>query len=509
MTEAVTPRKRHRSSYMRSYRARQTALRSADGLLPFQQEFVQSITRTRNPPAVSVLSTPRAQGKSWLCGRLIARSITPGNELFEEGVENILVSSSTSQARIVLEFCRDSIGESGDYRWRNDGVLHLASRARVRIVSSDARRALGLGASVRLIICDEPAAWAPTSGRRLWDAMLTSLGKRRTQIAAVGTLAPGATTGPASWWHDLVKAGSGAGRHVSLIQADPEKWESFEEVKRVNPVSMINNYLLQALKREHEEALQSERSARTFKAYRLNLPVDATTEAQPLVTASEWERVCARPVPEIEGKPVIGLDLGGTRSWSSGSAIWPSGRIESWALAPGTPSLSDQEKEDQAAPDSYFELVRSRGLAVDEGRAVPSIERLLSRIWPWNPVCIVCDPYRSAELHQVVGGRVRIIERARSGGETISNVQNLRSLLLDTQSGVVPEARALLGAAWAQTNLLIDHAGITKVVKIDQRRSRDDAAQGVLLAAGERARRPAPVELRGAVIDRQGTVTWL
>ena len=31
----------------------------------------------------------------------------------------------------------------------------------------------------------------------------------------------------------------------------------------------------------------------------------------------------------------------------------------------------------------------------------------------------------------------------------------------------------------------------------------------LLLAAGEQARRPAPVELRGAVIDRQGNVTWL
>ena len=510
MTEAVTPRKRHRSSYMREYRARQTALRSADGLLPFQQEFVQSITRDRNPPAVSVLSTPRAQGKSWLCGRLIARSITPGNELFEPGVENILVSSSTNQARIVLEFARAALGESNGYRWRNDGVVHLASRARVRIVSSDARRALGLGASVRLIICDEPAAWAPTSGRRLWDAMLTSLGKRRTQIAAVGTLAPGATTGPASWWHDLVKAGSGAGRHVSLIQADPEKWESFEEVKRVNPVSMINNYLLQALKREHEEALQSERSARTFKAYRLNLPVDATTEAQPLVTASEWERVCARPVPEIEGKPVIGLDLGGSRSWSAATAIWPSGRVEAWAIAPGVPSLSDQERDDQTPEGTYLQLVQTGGLAVDEGRAVPSIERLLARIWNWNPTSIICDNYRAPELYEAVSGRgVRVIERARSGGEATSNIQALRSLLLDTQAGVTESSRALLGAAWSQTNLVISNEGIAKVTKIDARRSREDAAAALLLAAGEQARRPAPVEFRGAVISKSGVVTWL
>ena len=70
-------------------------------------------------------------------------------------------------------------------------------------------------------------------------------------------------------------------------------------------------------------------------------------------------------------------------------------------------------------------------------------------------------------------------------------------------------SRALLGAAWAQTNLIISNEGMVKVTKLDQRRSRDDAAMALLLAAGERARRPPPTELRGAVIDRQGKVTWL
>ena len=70
-------------------------------------------------------------------------------------------------------------------------------------------------------------------------------------------------------------------------------------------------------------------------------------------------------------------------------------------------------------------------------------------------------------------------------------------------------SRALLGAAWSQTNLVISNEGMAKVTKIDERRSRDDAAQGLLLVAGELARRPAPVELRGAVISKSGEVTWL
>ena len=495
------------AAYMREYRARQ-AVRAEGGLMPFQRAFVEAVCRKEHPVDIAALSVPRANGKSFLCGKMVARSLTPGDLLFEPAVENILVAASRPQAGIVLEFARAALGESAAYRWRIDGVEHLESRTRVRIVSSDARRALGLGANVRIVIADEPGAWSPTAGRRLWDAITTALGKRKMTVVAVGTLAPAPLTGPASFWPSFVASGSGDGRHVALIQADPEKWESFDEVLRCNPVSMINPHLRRTLEREHKVALESDRAARTFKNYRLNIPGESTG-SQPLVTAAEWARVCAREVPECEGKPIVGVDLGGSRSWSAAAAIWPSGRIESWAIAPGKPSLADQEREDQVHEGSYAELIRSGGLSVDEGQHVPSIELLLARIWAFEPLCIVCDNYRAPELHQIVSGRVRVIERARSGGEATSNVQALRALLLDSQAGVSEAGRALLGAGWAQTNLVIGNDGVTKVTKIDARRSRDDSAIALLLAAGELARRPAPVELRGAVISKAGEVTWI
>ena len=215
MREGVAQiRKRNRTAYMREFRARRAVIRDKGGLLPFQSAFVAAVCRKERPPEIAGLSCPRANGKSWLAGALVARSLTPGDPLFEAGVENILVSSSTNQARIVLEFARSALGESDGYRWRNDGVLHLESRARVRIVSSDARRALGLGANVRLIIADEPGAWSPIQGRRLFDAMLTSLGKRKTQIIVVGTLAPAPLTGPASFWPQFISAGRRALRSM-------------------------------------------------------------------------------------------------------------------------------------------------------------------------------------------------------------------------------------------------------------------------------------------------------
>ena len=497
--------KEYSRSKQRDHRAKQSILKG--GLLPFQAAFVAAITRQNRPPSIAALSCPRGNGKSWLAGKLIARSVTPGDPLFEPGVENILVAASTSQARIVLEFARSALGEADGYSLSKDALTHLESRARVRVISSDAKRALGLGAHVRLIICDEPAAWAPTAGRRLWDAMQTSLGKRRTTIVAIGTLAPAPLAGPGAWWPDFIKEGSGTGRHVVLLQADPEKWESFDEVLRVNPVSSINPYLKQALEREHKVALESDRAARTFRQYRLNLPGDPV-DSQPLISSPEWERVCARPVPACEGAPIIGVDLGGSRSWSAAAAIYPSGRIEAWALAPGVPSLAEQEKEDQVPDSTYSELVTAGGLSVDAGRAVPDVGRLLSRIWALEPSCIVCDSYRVQELHKAVQGRVRVIDRGKGGSESTSNIQSLRSLLLDSESGVTEASRVLLAAAFAQTTLKIGEGGETKVGKLSQRRSRDDAAAALLLAAGEQARRPVPVESRVAFISKGGAVTW-
>ena len=347
----------------------------------------------------------------------------------------------------------------------------------------------------------------PRLGCRLWNAITTALGKRKMTVVAVGTLAPAPLKGPGSWWPSFIASGTGDGRLVSLLQADPDSWRDFQEVLRVNPVAAINPYLRRTLEREHKAAIQSERAARTFRQFRLNLPGDPV-DSQPLVTAVEWERVTARPVPAREGRPTIGVDLGGSRSWSAAAAVWASGRIESWAIAPGVPTLAEQEREDQVAEGSYSELVRSGGLAVDAGRAVPSIERLLSPIWPWEPAAVVADPYRSAELQVVVAGRVRIIERARGGGESTSNVHSLRALLLDSPAGVAEESRELLGSAFEQTALTVDSAGLTKVSKARAKRSREDAAAALLLAAGEMARRPVSVPLRVAFIARDRSVTW-
>ena len=267
-------------------------------------------------------------------------------------------------------------------RWSNDGAIHVETRARIKIISSDHRRSLGLGAHARWLFCEEPSAWSPQAGRRLFDSMKTALGKRHCQIVLCGTLAPAPLTG---WWPELIQAGSGAGVHLELLQADENKWRDWDECLRVNPAHLVNPFLEKTLRREFEDALKSERAAIPFRQYRLNLPGGESTGEQPVLTPEELSRVYSRQVPERSGQPVIGVDLGGGRSFSAAAAVWPNGRVEVWCLAAGDVSLEEAARLDQLPEDAYTSLAKSGGLVVDFARAVPSPEHLLARIWAWSP----------------------------------------------------------------------------------------------------------------------------
>ena len=56
-----------------------------------------------------------------------------------------------------------------------------------------------------------------------------------------------------------------------------------------------------------------------------------------LLTTDDWRAALARDVPDAEGRPVVGVDLGGGRAWSAATACYPSGRTEAIAVAPGIP----------------------------------------------------------------------------------------------------------------------------------------------------------------------------
>ena len=251
---------------------------------------------------------------------------------------------------------------------------------------------------------------------------------------------------------------------MQTIQADPEKWDSFDECLRVNPATAVNPHLEEVLRREHASALKSERAAIPYRQYRLNLPGGESTDSQPLISEAEWARIAVRECPPRSGRPVASVDLGGGRSWSACCCWWPeAGRIEVWCQAAGDRSLEAMEAEDQQPEGLYRSMAREGGLSISAGRAVPDVGELLERLWPLEPTILLCDSYRADELRAVVAGRVPVKERARGGGETVGNIAALRAKLLDFGAGVAPESRGILAHGFKETAMTINANGEVRV----------------------------------------------
>ena len=356
--------------------------------LAFQRRFIDAATKP--DVDIAALSTPRAQGKSWVAGRLIAKSLTPRTSLFVDGAENCLVSGSFDQARIAFRFARQLLGEN-DYRFQDSAqriaITHTKSGTRLRVLSSDPKRALGI-VGARVVIGDEPGSWNTLAGESMYDALITSIGKNKMSLILMGTIAPALAE---SWWPRLIADGSNEGTHITLLQGDSETWDDWRTIAKCNPLVRVNALLARTLKRELKEAKRDPRLQARFKSYRLNLPTSDSSTI--LLTVKEWDRVLARPVPKPEGRPTIGLDIGSERSWSCGVGIYPNGYVAAVGLAPGIPDLGKQEQRDLVPSGTYRELASNGSLLVAEGKQVPEVGQLIERILVWRPILIVCDRF--------------------------------------------------------------------------------------------------------------------
>ena len=81
--------------------------------------------------------------------------------MWVSGGEVILLASSLEQARIVFRVVRAELEPKGGYRWVDStqriGCTHLATNTRLRVISSNAKSAMGI-LGVGLVVLDEPGA---------------------------------------------------------------------------------------------------------------------------------------------------------------------------------------------------------------------------------------------------------------------------------------------------------------------------------------------------------------
>ena len=465
--------------------------------LPFQRRFLR---RALSPGvAIAALSVPRGEGKSMLSAELLSEAL-PGGRLYLPGGESILLAGSMNQARAVFRFLRArySCPEHTErkctkcgLRWTDShqriSVVDWRTETRITVRGKSGKLAMGL-VNCPIIVGDEPASWDVIGGQEMIDALITAAGKTRQLLCLVGTLAPGAAGG---WWRDLIAAGSSPGVYVQSLAGDPEKWASWREIMRVNPVAKVNPILHKALKRERDAAKRDDRAKARFLSFRLNVPTAETSTV--LITVDEWQRVISRPVPERKGRPCCGIDLGGNRAWSAATAIYANGRTEAVAVAPGTPSIADQEKRDRVPRRTYQRLAESGVLTTDGDRRVPRVSALVDRVMKWRPASITCDRFRLSELQDAVRGRCPVYPRVARWSDASADIRDTRRIALDGPLSVAREARDLLAASLAAAKVESDTSGNQRLVKRStNNEGRDDVAVALSLAAGAHSRRRQP-----------------
>lgn len=463
-------------------------------LRPFQKRFL----RRALAPGIdtAALSISRGNGKSHLAAHVLARCLTPGDPLHVPGSEYLLCAASIEQARLCYRPIRADLEPRGGYRFL-DSATRLGitgpGNTRLRILSSNGKTAMGIhGCS--LLVADEGGSWETVGGQLMHDAIQTAQGKPGSalRVIYIGTLAP-ATGG---WWHDLVHDGSHGSTFVQSVEADPDKWDKWPEIRRCNPLMACYPESRKKLLEERDKARLDSRLKARFLSYRMNVPT--ADEAKVLLTVDDWRRACARKVPDRDGRPLVGVDLGQGRAWSAAVALWRSGRMEAVAFAPGLPDIERQERRDRVPRNTYRRLVDIGVLRIDEGRRVPRAELVATAAKSWQAEAIVCDRFRLGELADEVGGRVPLLPRVSRWSEAAFDIRALRRMAKDGPLAVAKSCRPLVEASLSVARVRNDDQGSVRMVKADpsNNTARDDVAAALVLAAGLLSRAPPPPSSR-------------
>ena len=454
----------------------------------FQKQFIRHATG----PGVdtAALSLPRGNGKSALAGHLVSRVLDPSDKLFTPGTESVLCAASIEQARIVFRFARETLEPTGEYRFLDSatriGITHKSTNTRLRVIGSNGKTAMGL-VNTPYAVADEPGSWENTGGQLLHDAIQTAQGKPGSPLKAIyiGTLAPSVD----GWWAQMIERGSHHSTYVQSLRGDPEKWDTWPEIRRCNPLTAISKPFRAKLIEERNEARLDTRLKARFLSFRLNIP--SADESTVLLTVDDWKRVEARDVPERSGRPIVGVDLGGGRAWSAATAQWGNGRVEAMAYAPGIPTIETQEKRDRVGAGVYAGLVETGTLRIADGLRVQTPAQLVDAILAkWGkPRFIICDRFKLAELRDCARG-IRLIERVSRWSESTEDIGALRKFASDGPLSCDPESRALIAASLSVAMVKNDDAGNTRLVKRGSNNTaRDDVAAALVLGAGESKRR--------------------
>ena len=464
-------------------------------VLPWERRFLRGFERTSGDIAMSLA---RGNGKSGLVSAIACAVADPDGPLHGRAHEVAVVASSFSQARIIFEDCLSVLGDLNGLparEWRVQDsantatIQHRKSKARIRCIGSDPRRAHGL--RPRLVLADEPAQWESSKADRMHAALRTSMGKiPGSRMIAIGTR----PASSAHWFQKMLDGGCSFSLCYAAAKSDPPfHWRT---VRKANPSLGIMPELAVRIRSEMADAKRDSALLPAFESLRLNMGTADITEAL-LLSPDVWASI-ETAAPECRGPFVLGVDLGATAAMSAAAAYWlETGALDAFALLPERPGLSERGRFDGVGT-LYHDMAR-RGELLRAGEFVSDVPFLLSealRRWG-RPRAIACDRWREGELRQALTDAsfpLAVLslrgQGYRDGGE---DLRQFRKACLGGH--VRPGRSLLLRSAMGEARTVSDDARNEKLSKKTEggRRAhaRDDAAAAAIVAVAEGVRRGA------------------
>ena len=457
-------------------------------IMPWQRKLLKDVTSKKYHTIA--LSLGRGNGKSCLMAGVGLWQLMHG----PANSDIVLVASSFAQTRDVM----------GRFlaRWAsdiNEGIADKKQRLKVwnsvnvfevrcpktgsRIITKgcDPKRMHGLAPS--LVLADEPAQWPEHISRPMYEAISTSLGKiPNAKLCAFSTRPE-----PGSWFSKLLE-GEQDEVAVHLYSADGiEDQFSMQALKAANPSMTQFPTLKKQLITEARQAEQDGGALPSYRAYRLNMPLETGRET--IVQLADWLALDHRSARRV-GPCYVGLDLGGSDSMTCASAFWPNtGRMEVYSGIGNNPALSIRARRDGLP---YQEWKLDRSLWVFAGRVTPVdhfLRRLMIALEGVDVAYIGSDGYRKDEFLDALDGAgckwpipeiKRGKHKSRAGGAyDVRAFQRLvlkKDLHVSRGVGILQQSVGRSTIRWdAAGNPALDHK---------KRRDRIDALSATIIAVG-------------------------
>ena len=226
----------------------------------------------------------------------------------------------------------------------------------------------------------------------------------------------------------------------------------------------------------------------SFRALDLNQPLNPV--ATMLVSLDDFVACETVELPERRGACYLGVDLGGSASMTAACAFWPeSGRVETWAAFPATPSLAERGLSDGVGK-LYVEAQERGELMTFAGRVTPValfLAAVVDALKGADVQAVGCDRFRRAEAvtaYESAGVVWPCVWRgvgASAKADGSFDVRAFQRAVIERRVSMLPSV--LFPSAIAAATVRTDVAGNPALAKAAPD-SRIDLAQAAVIALG-------------------------